>query len=189
MPLEPILASGQLLVSPSHSLALATPDVDLGSPSLTNIGRCTLYIREADLRGRAIDASPFDWPPSSSRADRKAASPATTAALPGNASAKLLATATWSALASSPAGGVRLHAFGQACQKFGEGRRGCFAETLIAAAALKVWSLNLAAIFSRVGVRNGATASTATKSARECATANFHGMTDYRLKRDEKVDV
>ena len=55
-----------------------------------------------------------------------------------------------------------------------------FAKTLIAAAALKVWSLNLAATFSRVGVRNGAKARTTTKIISESPMANFHGMTDHR---------
>jgi len=57
---------------------------------------------------------------------------------------------------------------------------GYFAETFIAAAALKVWSLNLAATFSRVGVRNGAKARTTTKIISESPMANFHGMTDHR---------
>ena len=55
-----------------------------------------------------------------------------------------------------------------------------FAKTLIAAAALKVWSLNLAATFSRVGVRNGAKVRTITKIISESPMANFHGMTDHR---------
>jgi hypothetical protein len=59
--------------------------------------------------------------------------------------------------------------------------RGYFSKTLIAAAALKVWSLNFAATFFRVGMRKGATARIATKRASESKTANLHGITDYRL--------